>query len=127
MVGIALTSGPRFALITLYYFLTARPNSSLPKIIYGVGIFRTLSCGGWSYVTSTDDHHWHDIFMVSYLISTVPWTAGCLLLNPPNPVSKKYRRIFGGSFFGSLVPLTYYFLQHKIHKVAGGMLKSSPF
>lgn len=54
MLFIALTSGPRFALVTLYYFLTARPNSSLPKIVFWVGVFRTLTCGGWTYVTSSD-------------------------------------------------------------------------
>jgi len=120
MVGIALTSGPRFALVTLYYFLTARPNSSLPKIIFWIGVFRTLTCGGWTYVTSTDDHHSHDIFMVSYLVATVPWTLGCLALSPPNPVALKYRKILAASFFANLAPLTYFFLQHKIHRVAGG-------
>lgn len=119
MVGIALTSGPRFILVALYYFLTARPNSSLPKIIFWIGVFRTFTCGGWTYVTSTDDHHWHDIFMVSYLVATVPWTLGCLALSPPHPEAIKYRKIMAGSFFGMLVPLTYFFLQHKIHKVAG--------
>ena len=120
MVFIAITSGPRFALCGLWYFLTRRSNSSLPGMIAGVGIFRSLTCGGWTYITSTDDHHWHDIFMVSYLVATIPWTVGCLALSPPNPQAIKYRKIFGGAFFGNLVPLTYFFLQHKIHKVAGG-------
>ncbi|KAK5105464.1 Protein cwh43 [Lithohypha guttulata] len=119
MVGIALTSGPRFALVSLYYFLTARPNSSLPKIVFWVGVFRTLTCGGWTYVTSTDDHNWHDIFMISYLVATLPWTLGCLALSPPNPISVKYRKILAGLFFGTLVPLIYFFIQHKVHKVAG--------
>ena len=122
MVGIALTSGPRFALVALYYFLTARPNSSLPKIVFWVGVFRTLTCGGWTYVTSTDDHDWHDIFMISYLVATLPWTLGCLALSPPNPQAIKYRKILAGSFFGTLVPLIYFFIQHKVHKVAGGEL-----
>ena len=120
MVFIAITSGPRFALCALWYYLSRRPNSNLPAIIAGVGTFRTLTCGGWTYVTSTDDHHWHDIFMVSYLVATIPWTLGCLALSPPNPVAIKYRKIFGGLFFGNLVPLTYFFIQHKVHKVAGG-------
>lgn len=120
MVGIALTSGPRFALVALYYLLTARPNSSLPKIVAWVGVFRTFTCGGWSYVTSTDDHMRHDIFMVSYLVATIPWTLGCLAVSPPNPVAIKYRKILAAAFFGTLVPTTYFFLQHKIHRVAGG-------
>ncbi len=113
-------AGPRLLLVFLWYILTARPNTSLPKIVAGVGVFRTLSCGGWTYVTSTDDHGWHDIFMISYLVATLPWTLGCLALSPNNPKAVKYRKILAGSFFGTLVPLIYYFIQHKVHKVPGG-------
>ncbi|KAF1988198.1 hypothetical protein K402DRAFT_352122 [Aulographum hederae CBS 113979] len=116
---IALTSGPRFALVTAWYVLTKRADSSLPKFVAGVGIFRTLTCGGWTYVTSTDDHNWHDVFMISYLVATLPWTLGCLALSPQNPTSIKYRKFFAGSFFATLVPLIYFFIQHKVHKVAG--------
>ncbi|KAF2155345.1 calcofluor white hypersensitive protein [Myriangium duriaei CBS 260.36] len=119
MVFIAITSGPRFLLVALYYFMTARPNSSLPKFVAGVGIFRTLTCGGWTYVTSTDDHDWHDIFMISYLVATLPWTLGCLALSPPNPRAVYWRKVFAGSFFATLIPLIYFFIQHKVHRVPG--------
>jgi hypothetical protein len=112
--------GPRFALVYLWYVLTKRPNSSLPKFILGVGIFRTLTCGGWTYVTSTDDHDWHDIFMISYLVATLPWTIGCLILSPDNATAIRYRKIFGGAFFATLIPLVYFFIQHKVHRVPGG-------
>ncbi|CAL5870220.1 uncharacterized protein PFLUO_LOCUS4455 [Penicillium psychrofluorescens] len=126
-VFIAMTSGPRFALVFLWYILTARPNSTLPKIVAGVGIFRTLTCGGWTYVTSTDDHDWHDIFMISYLVATLPWTLGCLALSPNNRRAVKYRKIMAGLFFGTLVPLIYYFIQHKVHKVPGAYTKYAFF
>jgi hypothetical protein len=74
-------------------------------------------------VTSTDDHDWHDIFMISYLVATLPWTLGVLALSPRNPTAVKYRKIFAGSFFGTLVPLIYFFIQHKVHRVAGGMIR----
>ncbi|KFY24500.1 hypothetical protein V493_05197, partial [Pseudogymnoascus sp. VKM F-4281 (FW-2241)] len=119
MFFIAITSGPRFALVGLWYLLTARPGQQLPKFVAIVGLFRTITCGGWTYVTSTDDHDWHDIFMISYLVATLPWTLGCLALSPPNPTTIKYRKIFGGAFFGTIVPLVYFFIQHKVHKVAG--------
>ncbi|KAK0609615.1 Protein cwh43 [Lasiodiplodia hormozganensis] len=118
-VFIALTAGPRFALVGLWYVLTAKPNSTLPKFIAGVGIFRTLTCGGWTYITSTDDHDWHDIFMISYLVATIPWTYGCYVLSPPNVKAIKYRKIFATSFFATIVPLVYFFIQHKVHKKAG--------
>ncbi|KAL9126532.1 MAG: hypothetical protein Q9217_004436 [Psora testacea] len=119
-VFIAMTSGPRFALVFLFYILTARPETVLPKFVFGVGIFRTLTCGGWTYVTSTDDHGWHDIFMISYLVATLPWTLGCIALSPrANPAALKWRKRIASAFFGTLVPLVYYFIQHKVHKVAG--------
>lgn len=119
-VFIAITSGPRFALVFLWYVLTARPGASLPKFVAGIGLLRTLMCGGWTYVTSTDDHDWHDIFMISYLVATLPWTLGCLALSPPHAVAIKWRKRFAGAFFGTLVPLIYFFIQHKVHHVAGG-------
>ena len=112
--------GPRFALVFLWYCLTARARSSLPKFVAYTGLFRTVTCGGWTYVTSTDDHGWHDIFMISYLVATLPWTVGCLILSPNNPTAIRYRKIFAGGFFSTLVPLIYFFIQHKVHKVAGG-------
>ena len=118
-VFIAICSGPRFILVFLWYCLANRKGSTLPKIITGVGIFRTLSCGGWTYVTSTDDHNWHDIFMVSYLVATIPWTLGCLALSPPNHQAIKLRKYLAAAFFGTLVPLTYFFIQHKVHRVPG--------
>jgi len=84
-----------------------------------MGAFRSLTCGGWTYVTSTDDHQWHDIFMISYLVATLPWTLGCLALSPENAKAVKYRKILAGAFFGTLIPLIYFFIQHKVHKVAG--------
>ena len=114
--------GPRFALVTLWYLLTARPGRSLPKFVAFWGIFRTLTCGGWTYVTSTDDHDWHDIFMISYLVSTIPWTFGCIALSPPNPTAIKYRKYISGAFYGAIIPLIYFFIQHKVHRIPGGKL-----
>jgi hypothetical protein len=122
MVFIAITSGPRFLLVALWYLLTARPGQTLPKFVAFMGIFRTFTCGGWTYVTSTDDHDWHDIFMISYLVATLPWTLGCLALSPNNATAVKYRKYLAGAFFGTLVPLVYFFIQHKVHKVPGGKL-----
>jgi len=118
-VCIALTSGPRFLLVCLWYWLTARPGATLPKFVAFCGVARTFLCGGWVYVTSTDDHHWHDVFMISYLVFTLPWTIGCLMTSPINPLAIKYRKIFAGAFFGTLVPLIYFFIQHKVHRVPG--------
>lgn len=126
-VFIAITSGARFTLVFLWYLLVARPTTvKSSKFLAGVGLFRTITCGGWTYVTSTDDHDWHDIFMISYLVATIPWTVGCITLGPRNPRSLKWRKIFAGCFFGTILPLVYFFIQHKVHRVAGGEF-CSPF
>jgi Frag1/DRAM/Sfk1 family len=117
---IALCSGPRFALIFLWYMLTYRRGTPMPKIVAGVGVLRTLLCGGWVYVTSTDDHGFHDIAMIGYLLCTLPWTLGIISMSPINPRALKYRKIIAASFFGTLVPLIYFFIQHKVHRVPGG-------
>ncbi|KAK4167013.1 Frag1/DRAM/Sfk1 family-domain-containing protein [Cladorrhinum sp. PSN259] len=119
MLFIAITSGPRFALVGLWYLLTAKPGNILPKAIAISGLLRTITCGGWTYITSTDDHDWHDILMIAYIVLTIPWTTGCIALSPPNAKAIKYRKYIGGAFFGTLVPLVYFFIQHKVHRVAG--------
>ena len=108
-------------LVYLWYVMTAKPNTPLPKYVAWTGLFRTVTCGGWTYVTSTDDHDWHDIFMISYLVATLPWTLGCLALSPTNERAIWWRKALAGCFFGTLVPLIYFFIQHKVHKVAGGL------
>jgi len=119
MIFIAITSGPRFALVGLWYLLTRKPGHKLPGFVAFMGFFRTLTCGGWTYITSTDDHDWHDILMISYIVATLPWTTGCIALSPPNPRAITLRKYLAGAFFGTLVPLIYFFIQHKVHKVAG--------
>ncbi|KAK0384488.1 hypothetical protein NLU13_8574 [Sarocladium strictum] len=119
MIFIAITSGPRFALVGLWYVLTRKPGQKLPGFVASMGILRTLTCGGWTYITSTDNHDWHDILMISYIVATLPWTLGCIALSPPNPQAIKYRKLLAGLFFGTLVPLIYFFIQHKVHRVAG--------
>jgi len=74
------------------------------------------------YITSTDDHSAHDVFMIAYLIFTLPWTIGVLLTCPVSSRGLKLRKVFAGLFFGTLVPLIYYFIQHKVHRVPGGNL-----
>ncbi|KAI1000473.1 hypothetical protein K3495_g7722 [Podosphaera aphanis] len=127
MLFIAITAGPRFILVALWYLLTARPKAFLPKFVAFMGAFRSLTCGGWTYVTSTDDHGWHDVFMISYLVATLPWTLGCISLTSNNPRALRYRKRLAASFFSTLVPLVYYFIQHKVHKVAGAYTKYAFF
>lgn len=114
-VCIALTAGPRFLLL-LFNFVKGYPRGSKRAISALIsGIIRTFTCGGWVYITSTDDHDWHDIFMIAYIVLTIPWTVLVTSLSPKNSTVKRGRAITALTFFGTLVPLVYWFIQHKVH------------
>lgn len=89
---IAITSGPRFSLVFLQYFLNRQPYSSLSGWVFIVGIIRTFSCGGWVYITSNDDHDIHDVLMATYIICNVPWMLGSILCTPPGHLRSRRRR-----------------------------------
>ncbi|CAG8760904.1 11934_t:CDS:2, partial [Dentiscutata erythropus] len=111
------------ASVFLWFLLItkSRPTGSpgFAKFLLIVGIIRTVSCGGWVYITSSDDHDMHDIAMITYLVCTLPWMFGVLSTTPPTSynTSLKYRRWFCIAFFSTLVPMIYFFIQHKVQKV----------
>lgn len=122
---IALTSGPRFALVFLWYFYTTRSARTSSRgfglFLLLVGIVRTVACGGWVYITSTDDHFTHDIAMGLYLVCTLPWQLGVIYTSARNNAQAlKYRRFLTAAFFTTLPPMIYYFLKHKVQHVPGG-------
>jgi hypothetical protein len=63
-------------------------------MLFIIGIIRTLSCGGWVYITSNDDHDIHDIMMITYMVSNIPWMVGGILSTPTSTVRRK-RCAFG--------------------------------
>lgn len=117
---IAVTSGPRFLLVFLNFLILYDANwSGCSWTMFIVGILRTITCGGWVYITSTDDHDWHDIFMISYIVLTLPWTILVTMMTPKKTQEYSGRLITASSFFGMLVPLVYFFIQHKVHVIPG--------
>jgi hypothetical protein len=93
---IALTSGPRFTLVFLQYYLQRQASrSSWPFVLLIVGVVRSLSCGGWVYVTSTDHHDAHDALMLSYIICNVFWMFGSIYYTPSVRLATKQRRFVG--------------------------------
>ncbi|CAG8533236.1 8088_t:CDS:2, partial [Scutellospora calospora] len=119
---IALASGPRFMLVFLWFLLITKshPTGSLgfAKFLLVIGLIRTFSCGGWVYITSSDDHDVHDIAMITYLICTLPWMLGVLSTTPQISYnSLKYRRWLCIAFFATLVPMIYFYIQHKVHRI----------
>ncbi|KAL6454760.1 CWH43 Protein CWH43 [Candida maltosa Xu316] len=112
---IALTAGPRFLLLIFNFISLFRKNCYLPYVALIAGTLRTFTAGGWMYITSTDDHDAHDVFMISYMVLTIPWTVCTTLLSPKGSCQRKGRFYSAVLFFGTIVPLIYWFIQHKVH------------
>ena len=58
--------------------------------------------------------------MISYMVATLPWTVGCIVLSPPSSRGLKWRKYTASAFFGAIAPLVYFYIQHKVHRVPGG-------
>ncbi|KAI8870012.1 hypothetical protein GQ42DRAFT_122947 [Ramicandelaber brevisporus] len=137
---IALTSGPRFMLSIIWFVLTTRdisgnvnvgngyqPRSIKPALLLFTGILRTLSCGGWVYITSSDDHDAHDILMIMYLVCTLPYMllmistssrSPLALYNKDHAAQSRSRRVLVTClFFGMIPPMVYFFIQHKVNRM----------
>ncbi|SDA02991.1 BZ3500_MvSof-1268-A1-R1_Chr11-1g03251 [Microbotryum saponariae] len=147
---IAIVSGPRFAMIGIAYLLVRAPGTSLPGFVAWCGFLRTLLCGGWVFITSSDQGDMHDVLMIryededvaatrfvltlknamlsSYIVMNIPWMLGTLhFTSPTNPTARRWRMITGTLFFASLVPLVYYYIQHKVHRLPGAYSKYALF
>ncbi|QLG71358.1 hypothetical protein HG535_0B03980 [Zygotorulaspora mrakii] len=107
---IALTSFPRFLLLLGHLYL----NGSIACFV--IGVIRTVTCGGWVYITSTDDHDIHDIFMISYIVLTLPWD---IMITRKTTQAKLAKGITASAFFATLVPLLYWYYQHQVKHIAG--------
>lgn len=66
----------------LQYYMHRKSSSSLPGAVMLAGVLRTFSCGGWVYITSTDDHDAHDVLMISYIVLNLPWMFGTIACTP---------------------------------------------
>lgn len=62
--------------------------------------------------------------MVLYIVLNLPYMVLHTTLSPPNSSARTTRRTLAVTFFASIVPLVYFYLQHKVHRVAGGELSS---
>ncbi|KAF9105486.1 hypothetical protein BGX27_009591 [Mortierella sp. AM989] len=123
-IFIALASGPRLMLCYLWYLLVVRNipangSKSFAKFLCINDIVRTVACGGWVFVTSSDDHDVHDIAMIVYLLCTIPHVVGTIKTAPQVPKAQQYRKLFAYTFFGALIPMVHFFIQHNVHRIPG--------
>ncbi|KDN50669.1 hypothetical protein RSAG8_01167, partial [Rhizoctonia solani AG-8 WAC10335] len=125
---IALTSGPRFALVFLWWFVTRVEYPKAAAAIAICGVIRTVSCGGWVYITSNDDHDAHDVLMILYVVCNLPWMLGSISYTPQgHHASRKRRKIAASLFFGALPPMVYFFIRHKVQRIPGAYTHYSFF
>ncbi|KAI9504115.1 Protein cwh43 [Coemansia spiralis] len=125
---IALTAPPRLFLHLFWYILTVRVAPKRAQAFFWVGFLRTWTCGGWVYVTSGDDHDVHDVMMISYMLLTVPYMLLLIKIGDLSPfthnadvlkLNKRRRKWVALLFFGSIPPMIYFFINHKVHRIAG--------
>jgi hypothetical protein len=90
----SLSAAPRFAILFLSYYL----NRS--KFLFITGLVRTVFCGGWVYITSSDSGLAHDVFMIGYIVLNVPWMVGMTKTSRGKAVkSKRYIDLVLGTWF----------------------------
>jgi hypothetical protein len=79
----AFPLGPRFVLLGIGYLRNRAsfPSSALPGFLLATGVLRTLVCGGWVYITSSDHHDVHDVLMILYIVLNLPWMLGNIRLS----------------------------------------------
>ncbi|PPQ98754.1 White hypersensitive protein [Panaeolus cyanescens] len=125
---IALTAGPRFALVFLQYYIhhNYAPNAS--TWVFLSGLVRTLSCGGWVFITSSDHHDVHDFMMILYMVCNIPWMLLGIVATPSDSTNVRSKRKFIATlFFGTIGPLVYFFIRHKVHRIPGAYTRYAFF
>ena len=120
-IFIALCSGPRFALVLLWYLLSCERESRISTLLIGIGLLQTFLFGVWAYVTSTEDILIHEISGLSYLACSLPWTLGIISVAPSNPRAQLFRKIIAGCLYTMWIPMILFFVLHK-RNIAGGCL-----
>lgn len=125
----AATSGFRFVMVALLGALTCgygRPLSG--AALAAAGVLRTIACGGWIFITSSDHALTHDVAMGIYLALTPVWMALCLTqLRPPpgSPLGSAHRRAqwlrsIAATLFYACTPLmVHFYLAHRRDRIPG--------
>jgi len=80
------------------------------------------------YITSTDDHDAHDVLMIGYIVLNIPWMFGTIACTSvSNTQARRMRRAMATAFFTAMIPMIYFFIQHKVHRVPGAYTRYSFF
>ncbi|KAI3629159.1 hypothetical protein CBS9595_000231 [Malassezia furfur] len=136
-IAIAATSGPRFVLVGLCALAAGlQHRARRAAALLAVGVARTLACGGWVYITSTDHALVHDVAMGLYLGLTPLWMALCAVSLAPGPQSphaaahrtaQRVRAAAAAAFYACTPCMVYLYLQHRRHRVPGAYSRYALF
>ncbi|KAJ2082915.1 Protein cwh43 [Coemansia sp. S142-1] len=90
---IALMCPSRLLLHALWYVLLSRAAPTRARALFGIGFLRTNTCGGWVYVTSSDDHDVHDVMMIAYMLLTLPYMILLLKSGDKSPFTHNTKEL----------------------------------
>ncbi|WFD23177.1 Protein cwh43 [Malassezia equina] len=125
----AATSGFRFVMIALLGILAYRYGRSLGGFSLAItGVLRTIACGSWIFITSSDHALTHDVGMGAYLALTPLWMALCLTqLRPPSTspfvpwhARAQWMRCMAAILFYACTPfMLHFYLRHRRDRIPG--------
>ena len=129
-IFMALAASPRF--IQLFANFQAFQIQSKNNLIYSVinrialvvGIFRAISAGLFTYITSSNNLRLHEIGMFSYVTTMIGYHILVYSLNKrfnPSLSAVRNTKLIGLWTFVVAIFMVYFFVQHKVHQVAGGI------
>lgn len=118
-VFIALTAGPRFLLVTLCALQALRAGVHRASALFAVGILRTISCGGWMFITSSDHALAHDTGMGLYLALTPIWMLLCSTSLGSGATARRIRKTAAFGFYACVPFMIHFYLEHKARRVPG--------
>ncbi|KAA8908568.1 hypothetical protein DIURU_000111 [Diutina rugosa] len=110
---LAVASGPRITLILVNYTVFSS------TIYLAVALARTVTAGGWIYVTSTDSHNWHDHAMLGYLLLSGVYYGLSIHQARVGSQSPRPLRRLVMAFAVNLVPLVWHYYRHKVLRLPG--------
>lgn len=117
-----LSAIPRVLLMFISYF--QHEKRFLNDFALFISIIRLFSAGSWIFITSSDNHPLHEKGMIIYLFTTVLYHACLLSLNRTREkqhISTFFTKSFLYGFAVLFSFMIYWFVQHKVYLIPGGI------
>jgi membrane protein YdbS with pleckstrin-like domain len=94
--------------------------------ISALALIRTVTAGVFIYITSSDNHFWHDNSALAYLVMTLVYMISMTCVTKDEQQYRRRRNILL-LFTLNVFPLVYFYVDHKVNHTAGGeVLRGKP-